>query len=58
MSVYEDNKEEDLNGKMKVSDLKKVAIDILAYKRVREIFLLKELVRDMSNVKSNESFDE
>lgn len=43
---------------MKISDLKQRALDLFEYKRLRDKVVIKELIRDMSNVKSGDTEEE
>ncbi|CDW90301.1 zinc finger protein dhhc domain containing [Stylonychia lemnae] len=54
--VYQSD--EETVGRLRVSDLKQKAVDLFEYRRVREHVVMKELIRDMSNVKSSDSAEE
>jgi len=43
---------------LKISDLKQRALDLFEYKRLRDKVVIKELIRDMSNVKSGDTDEE
>eukprot|EP00347_Sterkiella_histriomuscorum_P002804 403366740 len=48
----------ELIGKLRVYEMKKSAVDLFEYKRIRDKEELKEEIRDMSNIRSNDSPDE